>query len=51
MWIPNMSGFGGLATVLMPGGHIYFYVSDGHEYAWRRAAKASNEIKPFCEMK
>ncbi len=49
MWIPNMSGFGGLATVLLPNGHIYFYISDGHEYAWRRAAKASNEIKPFCE--
>ena len=51
MWIPNMSGFGGLATVFMPNGHVYFYVSDGHEYAWRNAAKASNEIKPFCEMK
>jgi len=51
MWIPSMSGFGGLATVLMPNGHIYFYVSDGHEYAWRRAAKASNKIKLFCEAK
>ena len=51
LWIPNMSGFGGLANVLMPNGHIYFYVSDGHEYAWRRAAKASNELQPFCETK
>ena len=51
IWIPSMSGFGGLATVLMPNGHVYFYISDGHEYAWRHAAKASNNIKPFCEKK
>ena len=51
MWIPSMSGFGGLATVLMPNGHLYFYISDGHEYAWRRAARASNQLKPFCKAR
>jgi hypothetical protein len=48
-WIPSMSGFGGLIIALMPNGHVYLYVSDGHEYVWKQAAIASDQIKPFCE--
>lgn len=48
-WIPSMSGYGGLSVALMPNGHVYFYVSDGREFAWRRAAAQSFAIQPFCE--
>lgn len=49
VWIPALSGYGGITLALMPNGHVYAYVSDGREFAWRRAAAASNAIQPFCE--
>jgi hypothetical protein len=49
VWIPSMSGYGGLSLALMPNGQVYFYVSDGREFAWRRAAAQSHAIQPFCE--
>jgi len=49
-WIPALSGYGGITLALIPNGHVYAYVSDGREFAWRRAAGASNEIQPFCEV-
>ncbi|WP_411819890.1 hypothetical protein ABFZ85_14640 [Hyphococcus formosus] len=49
IWIPAMSGYGGLSAALMPNGSTYYYFSDGGAFAWRRAAQASNERQPFCE--
>ncbi|WP_417469065.1 hypothetical protein [Maricaulis sp.] len=49
VWIPSMSGYGGLSVALIPNGQVYFYVSDGREFAWRRAVAQSNIIQPFCE--
>lgn len=49
VWIPTMSGYGGVSVTLMPNGHVYFYASDGREFAWRRAAAQSFAIQPFCE--
>ncbi|WP_425408147.1 hypothetical protein [Hyphococcus sp.] len=51
VWIPVMSGHGGLSAALLPNDHVYYYVSDGGEFAWRKAAQASNELKPFCEAR
>jgi hypothetical protein len=50
VWIPALSGYGGITLALIPNGHVYAYVSDGREFAWRRAAAASNAITPFCEV-
>lgn len=47
-WIPFMSGFGGIIVALFPNGSSYYYVSDGHDYAWAAAARASNALRPFC---
>ena len=47
--IPFMSGFGGLAAVMIPNGTAYYYVSDGGAYAWARAALATESIAPFCK--
>lgn len=48
-WISFMSGFGGLSAVLMPNGVSYYYVSDGNEYAWGGAVRATNAYAPICE--
>lgn len=48
-WIPFMSGYGGLVVAMMPNGITYYYVSDGATFAWGRAAKAANAIRPFCQ--
>lgn len=48
VWIPYMSGFGGLQVVMLPNGTVYYYVSDGREYRWAVAAAESNRIKRFC---
>ncbi len=48
-WIPALSGYGGLSAALMPNGATYFYISDGGQFAWARAAAASNRLAPFCE--
>jgi hypothetical protein len=47
--VPFMSGFGGLAAVMIPNGSAYYYVSDGGAYAWARAALATESIAPFCK--
>jgi len=47
VWVPFMSGFGGLSVVLMPNGMVYYYISDNNEYAWARAVIAANAYRKF----
>lgn len=48
VWIPMMSGFGGVIIAVMPNGVTYYYVSDGGDFAWARAARAADAIAPLC---
>ena len=48
IWIPFMSGFGGITLALLPNGMTYYYFSDGYTFAWESAVIAANSIKPFC---
>ena len=48
VWVPFLSGFGGISIAMFPNGVIYYYFSDGHEYAWRQAALGANAITPMC---
>lgn len=48
VWIPFMSGFGGITVALMPNKTLYYYFSDDQDFAWDRAVIASNKISPFC---
>ncbi len=48
VWIPFLSGFGGVLAALMPNGVVYYFVSDGGDYRWARAARAANSIAPMC---
>ena len=49
LWVPLMSGYGGLTAALMPGGASYYFVSDGYAFRWRTAAQAINTLQPQCE--
>tara|TARA_B100000902_G_scaffold31116_1_gene37301 strand:- start:1113 stop:2768 length:1656 start_codon:yes stop_codon:yes gene_type:complete len=48
VWIPFMSGFGGITLAFFPNGMTYYYFSDGYEFAWESAIFSSHKIKPFC---
>lgn len=48
VWIPAWSGYGGLSAAFMPNGHIYYYISDGNDFKWAKAALASHKISPLC---
>jgi len=49
IFIPYMEGYGGIVVALMPNGHLYYFFSDGDQFSWSKAAKASSKIKSFCE--
>ena len=48
VWIPFMSGTGGITLVLLPNNTLYYYFSDGDEYEWDRAVEFANNLRPFC---
>jgi hypothetical protein len=48
VWIPMMLGYGGIVVALMPNDVTYYYVSDGNAFAWGRAVKEADKIKPLC---
>ena len=48
IWVPFMSGFGGITFAFLPNGISYYYFSDGYVYSWEDAVNAANIIKPFC---
>lgn len=48
VWVPFLSGFGGISVAMFPNGVVYYYFSDGHEYVWRTALKGANAIAPMC---
>ncbi|MCF6291842.1 MAG: hypothetical protein L3J04_00455 [Robiginitomaculum sp.] len=47
LWVPFMSGFGGLSVVLMPNGMVDYYISDNNQYAWAKAVIAANAYHEF----
>ncbi|MES2074091.1 MAG: hypothetical protein V4462_00595 [Pseudomonadota bacterium] len=47
-WIPYMSGFGGIGIVLLPNNMVYYFVSDNHEYAFKKAVIELNKIRNVC---
>jgi hypothetical protein len=47
-WIPFMSGFGGIGLVLLPNNMVYYFVSDNHEYGFKKAVIELNKIRSIC---
>jgi hypothetical protein len=48
VWVPFMSGYGGIIVALFPNDTIYYHFSDGDSFSWRRAAIAADRIRSFC---
>lgn len=49
VWIPFMSGYGGIVVALMPNGLSYYHFGDGGEQRWAHAVLAADQIAPLCE--
>jgi hypothetical protein len=48
IWIPFMSGFGGITFALLPNEMSYYYFSDGYVYSWEDAVIAAHTMRSFC---
>ncbi len=48
VWVPFLSGYGGIIVALFPGGTSYYFVSDGRDFMWARAARAAHAIHSLC---
>jgi len=48
VWVPFMSGFGGITIVMFPNGVVYYYFSDSYVFSWKSAIVASNLIGEMC---
>lgn len=48
VWVPFLSGYGGVSVVLFPNGVTYWVVSDGHDHSWVEAARAVHRIRSLC---
>jgi CubicO group peptidase (beta-lactamase class C family) len=51
VWIPFMSGYGGISVAMLPNGSVYYVFSDGAQFKWAEAAIESHKLKSFCEAK
>jgi CubicO group peptidase (beta-lactamase class C family) len=48
LWVPFLSGYGGVSLVLFPNGVSYYVVGDGFKYDWAGAAKVAHRIRSLC---
>lgn len=51
VWVPFMSGYGGITVAMFPNGVIYYYFSDTHRFSWQSARRAANAIGNMCHAK
>lgn len=48
LFVPYMSGFGGITIAMAPSGVVYYYFSDGYSVTWDRAFAEAEEIRSSC---
>ncbi|MCB1844520.1 MAG: hypothetical protein KDI09_16280, partial [Halioglobus sp.] len=48
VWVPFMSGHGGISVVMFPNDTVFYHFTDGYVYRWREAAIESNKIRNMC---
>ncbi|MCL4529978.1 MAG: hypothetical protein M1282_11255 [Chloroflexi bacterium] len=48
VYIPFMSGYGGITVAMAPNGATYYYFSDNNEFSWYNAINETNKINPMC---
>ncbi|MGK2925295.1 MAG: serine hydrolase [Lysobacterales bacterium] len=49
VWIPLMSGYGGISIALLPNQSLFYVFSDHGRFEWLQAAVAAHRIRPICE--
>lgn len=49
LWLPFMSGYGGITVLILPNHSVYYYFSDDDQYVWMDAAVASHGIRSLCQ--
>ena len=48
LYVPFMSGFGGITVVFLPNSMLYYYVSDNYTFSWYSAVYAAHKMEPLC---
>ena len=48
LWIPFMSGYGGITVALFPNGIVYYYFSDAYVFKWASAVLVADSISTLC---
>jgi hypothetical protein len=49
VWLPVMSGYGGISVVILPNRSLFYVFSDHGRFEWLKAAIESNSISNYCE--
>jgi len=47
-WLPFFSGYGGITVVMLPGGSVYYYFSDGYNFSFSEPVKELANVSPVC---
>jgi hypothetical protein len=48
VWVPTMSGFGGISVVMLPTGDVFYYFSDSGNYRYAEPVAELNKINSIC---
>jgi hypothetical protein len=49
LWIPFLSGYGGITIAMLPHGSLLYVFGDGNEFRWLRTAAQLHAIQTWCE--
>ena len=49
LWLPFMSGYGGISVLILPNDSVYYYFGDDDEYLWMDAAQEAHSIRSLCQ--
>ncbi|NNE06612.1 MAG: choice-of-anchor D domain-containing protein [Xanthomonadales bacterium] len=48
VWVPFMSGYGGITVLMLPNDTAYYVFSDDDTYLWMSAAQESHAMRSLC---
>ncbi len=48
VWVPFMSGYGGITVLMLPNGTAYYVFSDNDSFLWMDAAQESHAMRSLC---
>ncbi|AQQ66586.1 hypothetical protein Mag101_02180 [Microbulbifer agarilyticus] len=49
LWLPFMSGYGGITVLVLPNNSVYYYFSDDDVFLWMDAAQEAHGIRSLCQ--